>query len=111
MVKVKGEENVYWLDRVLDDVEMRNPVIETRWYVVEVTPRHRYSYGNGHGGVEYDWSDEVETKVSPYFRTKKSAAKWMDEHEADPGKSLAIMKQNKRRTITEKWWSPTRIRV
>lgn len=113
MVKTKeeAEENVYWLDRVLDDVERCNPIIETRFYVVEVTPSHRYSYDNGHGGAEYDWTDEKQEKVSPYFRTKKGAVNWMNDHVPDEGKTLAVMKQNKRRTIEEKWWSSTKVRT
>lgn len=113
MVKTKAEaeDNVHWLTRELNDIERRNPVIETRFYVVEVTPSHRYSVGDGHGGTDYEWSDEVNTKVSPYFKTKKSAVKWMGDHVPDEGKTLAVMKQNKRRTIEEKWWSSTKVRV
>lgn len=109
--KAEAEDNVYWLDRVLNDVERRNPIIETRYFVVEITPSRREDVGDGHGGIEYQWSTEKQDRVSPYFRTKKSAVKWMDEHVPDDGKSLRVMKQNKRRTITEKWWSATKVTV
>lgn len=109
--KAEAEDNVYWLDRVLDDIERRHPIIETRFYVVEVTPRVRYNRGDGHGGTDYEWTDEVNTKVSPYFKTKKGAVNWMNDHVPDEGKTLSVMKQNKRRTIEEKWWSSTKVRV
>lgn len=112
MVKTKteSEDNVHWLKRQLSDIERRNPIIETRYYVVEVTPSQRYDAGDGHGGSMHMWSKEVLTKVSPYFRTKKAAVQWLEEHDPDDGKELQLMRQHKRRTITERWWNAHRIR-
>lgn len=112
MVKsAESEDNVYWLTKVQTDIDRRNPIIETRYYVVEVTPSKRYNQGNGHGGYEAAWTNETVDKVSPYFRTKRAAVKWMSEHEPDEGKTLAVMRQHLRRTITEKWWSPHKLRT
>lgn len=113
MVRRKGEKEESVIDRLekqSKSIDERHPVVETRWYVCEVTPSKRYSYDDGHGGVEYAWMDERVVRVSNYFDCDGLAYEYVDAHEPDPGNELRIYKQEKRRTTTEKWWSPNPIR-
>jgi len=107
MVKAKDEpvDNVHWLTKVQNDIDQRHPIIDTRFFVEEVKP----AYNTG-GYYDQDVPEERK-RVSPFFTTKSAAVKWMNEHEADKGKTLEVMKQNKRRTITERWWDARRIRL
>jgi hypothetical protein len=84
---------------MLDDFEERNPIIDTRYYVSEITPAYRWS-------DEYDdyWEHASSKVVSPFFTTEQEAEEWMGQHVPDEGKTLAVYKQYKRRTIIERWW-------
>ncbi len=108
MVKKKGEDEgplLSWLDRHLDEVEKRNPIVATRYYVAEVTPSKRYPVynGDGHGGATWEWTGVSQEIVSPYHDDKKDVEKFIKEHEPDEGKTLVIRTQHKRRTVTERW--------
>jgi hypothetical protein len=75
-----------------------NPIIATRYYVVEVTP--------GYTEWGYDGRDIPEKRVivSPYFSDKQDALDWFSEHEPEEGNRLEIVRQYKRRTVIERWW-------
>jgi hypothetical protein len=104
MVKKKNEKN--WLQSLLDEHEERkknSPIITSKFYVVEVTPSRRYSYDDGHGRAEYDWTGEREEVVSPVFQHRKQAEEWLDEHEPDEGNSLVIRRENLREFTERRW--------
>ncbi len=104
MVKAKNEPKRDWLKDSLDRIDRENPIVATRYFVVEITPTERYERGNGHGGYDWEFTGMTENTVSPYYDKKADATKWMNAHEPDDGKTLAVRKQNKRRTVTERWW-------
>lgn len=62
------------------------PIVETKWAVEEVTP----AYNTG-GYYDQDIPEEAVT-VSPKFDSREEAERWMDEHEADKGKYLALIR-------------------
>lgn len=106
MVKAKNE--ISWLQALEDEHEARkrnNPVIRTRYYVVEITPAYRYATGDGHGGTDYEWKPKQEVIVSNEYNTKEEAKDWMDRHEPDEGKTLEIRYENLRRFTEDRWVS------
>jgi len=105
MVKKKGEGDKRdgWLDDMLDNYEKTHPIVKSIWFAVEITPPHRYSYDNGHGGAEYDWTDQKVVKVSPDFDCSGLAHEWIDMHEPDEGKSLEVYRQDLRETTIRRW--------
>lgn len=92
-----------WLKRYLERYNEDNPIVATRYYVVEVTPSEMYWRGDGHGGSERCWTNQTEVRVSEYSQSKRDCEKFVDLHEPDEGKSLAIRTQHKRRSVTERW--------
>lgn len=75
-VKKKTDNENDWLRRSLDLIEKRkqeSPIIETKYYVVEITPSKRYSYDNGHGQAEWDWTRATSKAVSGEFAKKEYA--------------------------------------
>lgn len=106
MVHKKGTQPTI-MDSIRDQMERidkQYPVVATRFYVEEVQPPHYYN--DEYGG---QWSKEIAVKVSPAFETKEEAEAWVDEHEADNGRHLRIMKQHKRRTTYEAWWAAVKV--
>lgn len=105
MVKPKNEKSMRdFLAEELERFEARNPVIATRWYVVEVTPSVDYWHDDGHGGAEKGWLEPIIKRVSEFMDTQKEATDWLLDHEPDEGSTLEVRFQHKRRTITERWW-------
>ncbi len=104
MVKRKGKDEKGWLQEALEDARRRRgDYIKSRYYVVEITPPRRYSYGDGHGGWEYDWTNTHEVRVSQYYERKEDADRFIEEHDPDQGKSLAIRKNELYRRTVEEW--------
>jgi hypothetical protein len=96
------------MDWLREDAERRKreqPVIKTRWFVVEHTPSRRFATGDGHGGTDYEWTHATYKVVSDYFDNVKDAMSWMDRHEADKGKTLEVKFQNLRRKTVDQWVS------
>jgi hypothetical protein len=108
MVKSRNEEKESILDmlqRQSEEIDKMHKIVATRYYVDEVTPSTRQW-----DGYDTTWTQETAVVVSPYFTTKENAEEWLGEHEPDEGKKLRVMKQHKRRTITETWWSAIPLR-
>lgn len=104
MVKRKdAPDDRDWLKNYLDKYDQENPIIDTRYYVVEVTPSEMYYRGDGHGGSEPCWTKQTEVRVSKYSQSKEACEKFIEEHEPDKGKELKIRTEHKRRTVTERW--------
>lgn len=101
MVKKKGEEEARKnrFQDTLNRVNERNPVVETKWSVEEVTP------GYNTGGYYDQDIPEHFGQVSPFFNTREEAQAWMDEHEPDDGKYLAIRKHVAREMRMINWVS------
>lgn len=101
MVRKKNEEREGgdWLKRSLERINKESPVVEEKYSVEEVTP----AYNTG-GYYDQDIPEEF-VKVSGYFETKEEAEAWMDEHEADEGKFLAVRKHIAREMRTTHWLS------
>jgi hypothetical protein len=111
MVKKKNDESEFgpgWLDRSLDRIDRKHPVIAERWFVNEVTPSVRYSRGDGHGGSDWDWTREKRVRVSDYFKSKAKAQEFINEHEPDAGKTLEIYHDKCRRYVHDRWSSESR---
>jgi hypothetical protein len=105
MVRAKGHAPSI-LDSIKEQaqrIEEENPIIQTRYFVEEVTPSYRW-----HDGYDYEWIREQRCKVSPYFDSKREANKWLSDHLPDDGKRLEVMKQHLRRTVSERWWGSSR---
>lgn len=109
MVKPKDEGPKFpspaWFEKQAEDFERDHPVVDTRYYVVEITPSTREAIynGDGHGGTTYEWTGVSEKRVSNYCANKKVAQEWMDKHEPDEGKTLTV-REDKLRVFTEKRW-------
>lgn len=104
-MKPKNTSKGYWLTEELERIEQRRgEYIRSRYYVIEITPSKRYDRGNGHGGSEYAWSREKRNKVSEYFTSKPQAQDFLDMHEPDEGKTLAIVEEKLYRKMVEKWY-------
>lgn len=87
-----------WLKESMERIDRDHPIVDTRYYVVEIRPPYITDYA-------YDtWSEKQVTVVSPYFKTKEEALDWFSEHEPDAGNTLKVITQHKRRTVTEAWW-------
>lgn len=101
MVSKKGEnkEKKDWLREELERINKDNPVIDTYWSVEEVTP----GYNTG-GYYDQDIPESFET-VADRFETEEDAFAWMNEHEADEGKYLAVRKHTAREYTTKHWFS------
>jgi len=80
-----------------EDFNKRNPIVDQRWYVVEITP----AYNTG-GYYDQDIPEKREI-VSSYFDNPKDADEWLTRHEPDDGKTLKIIRDNKRRFTHERW--------
>lgn len=98
MVQKKGEKKKSIVD-IIREIDERHPVIDTKWSVEEVTP----GYNTG-GYYDQDIPEGFE-RVSDYFETREEAEAWMDEHEADEGKFLAVRKHALRVYTTHNWVS------
>ena len=99
MVKPKRDQNIFQMLREqAEEFNRVSPILETRYYVVEHTPARRYN-----DGYDYTWSSESNRKVSPYFKTKEDAQKWLDRHEPDEGSELRIHHQNLREYRYRQW--------
>ena len=108
MVKVKGETKKNWLESYEEELTERrkkNPIITTRWFVVEITPPVRYATGDGHGGTDWDWTYESREVVSPMFQHEYQVKAWVEQHEPDDGKKLEINRENLREFTERKWVS------
>ena len=94
-----------WLEMRLEQLDKDHPIIDTRYYVVEITPSRqvRIPNGDGHGGSTYDWVGPEETRVSVYSSGKASCEAFIEAHEPDEGKTLDIRTEHKRRFTTERW--------
>lgn len=104
MVKRKDELTMRdWLAEHSARMHAERPVVKSRWFVVEITPAKRIWVGDGHGGSDSDWTDELVQVVSPNFDEEQLAEQWLEQHEPDEGKRLEIRKQNLRRRIYEEW--------
>jgi hypothetical protein len=104
MVKIKQEKSTRdWLTEHLEEIKENRPVIDTRWFVVEITPAYRTRVGDGHGGSDLEWVSESSKIVSPYFKSKDKAKGWMNKHEPDEGKTLEIKRENLRRRTIDEW--------
>jgi len=92
-----------WLEEELKRIDKEHPVVATKWAVEEVTPAYTSS---GYFGQDYP---EKSIIVSPEYDTEEDAVKWMDEHEADRGKFLALVKLTGRehRFVS---WTTTRVK-
>lgn len=100
--QVENEKN--WIKRLYDDLEKRKgELIREEWYVSEVTPSKIYSYDNGHGQAEYDWTKRKSERVSEYFSSEKEAQKYIDDHVPDDGNTLVINKGSLYRRTVEEW--------
>lgn len=106
MVKRKDEEpEENWLNNFLDRFDKEHPIVDTRYYVVEVTPgcTIRIANGDGHGGPTYEWESAKDQRVSEYTNDIEKAQRFVDEHDPDPGKTLEIRTEHKRQYVTERW--------
>lgn len=101
MVRKRDETtNHDWLQRTIDRVNRESPVVDTNYSVEEVTP----GYNTG-GYYDVDVK-ETFVQVSPQrYDTLEDAIEWMNEHEADEGKYLAIRKHIAREMTTKHWFS------
>lgn len=86
------------LRRQAEELERESPVLETRWFVVEVTPARRF-----YDGYDYVWSDESAARVSKFFNSEDEAQKFMDQHEPDDGNALEVRHQNLREYKHKRW--------
>ena len=103
-MKPKSEQRNDWLKEVMENVvKRRGEYVRSRYYVVEVTPGYEYSYDNGHGQAAYGWQPACEKRVSEYFDTEEKAQYVVDTHDPDPGKILAIRKDDLYRRTVEEW--------
>lgn len=97
--KKEPERSENWLIEELDRVRARmGEVIDHRWYVLEVTPAWS---DDGYWGHRYYPAEYV--RVSDYFKTKKQAQEWMDDHIPDKDKTLQIGHDKKYRRVVEEW--------
>jgi hypothetical protein len=87
-------------DRIRDS--WGTPISE-RYHVIEIEPPRRYSYDNGHGGTEYDWTPYKRTRVSPYFNTEQECMNWMEEYEPDKGNTFEVKKEVLYERIVREW--------
>lgn len=100
MVRAKKSSDYFDMRKLLDDIheDIESNTIRFRWLVSEVTPAHRES-------DEYDdyWIPAKSKTVSPYFDTEEEAQAWMDQHEPDKGKHLAVHRQRLIKREYTKW--------
>lgn len=74
------------------------PVIDERWYVVEVTPRRC---------VDRHWDSWEEQKIriaSPYFDVEEKLDRWLEKYEPDTGNTFS-RRHEYLREFTERRWS------
>lgn len=76
--------------------EFERSILQTIYVVMELTP------GYEGWGMDRDTPDKS-LQVSPGFKTKAAAEKWMDAHEPDPGKRLWIGKKHLRKIEYTEW--------
>lgn len=106
MATKKGTKEPSIMDAILaheKEMKERHPLIATAFFVDEVTP----GYNTG-GYYDQDIPEERRT-VSPYFESDGQCYEWIDMHDPDKGNHFEIMKSEKRRTVTERWWGPYRV--
>lgn len=99
----KGPSIMDMMRNQAEEIEKKNPVIATRFYVDEVTP------GYNTGGYYDQDIPEARRVVSPYFECDGQCYEWIDEHDPDKGNYFEIMKVQKRRTVIERWWPAHRV--
>lgn len=80
-----------WLRQHLKDLDESQPVIRSRYCVIEVTPSKRYSdeYQDG-------WTQQKQKQVSDWKDTKEELQSFLDKFEPDEGNTFAIRKENLR---------------
>ena len=71
--------------------------LKFRWYVVEVTPGYEES------GYYGKWVPGKSVKVSDYFYDENDLNAWLELHQADEGKHLAVRKEALYRYTVEEW--------
>lgn len=106
MATKKGTKKKSLMDSMreqYEQIERDHPIIATAWYVDEVTP------GYNTGGYYDQDVPEERRKASPSYDCDGLCYEWIDDHDPDPGNYFEIMKVHKRRTVTERWWTPTRV--
>lgn len=104
MVQKKSDgRSKNWMTEMLDRLDKDHPIVSTKWAVEEVTPG--YTDSGYYGDV---WHQEESVIVSPEFDSREEAEAWMDRHEADKDKFLAIAKLTAREYRQVHW---TKIRI
>jgi hypothetical protein len=100
MVRKKDGRTIHdWLQDALDRVERDMPIVDEKWSVEEVTPGYTEL---GYYGTHVP---EHVVAASDRFDTRDEAEEWMNNHEADEGKYLAITKHVARQYTAIHWTS------
>lgn len=97
MAQKKKTANNNWMREELDRLKTERPIVDTRWYVIEITP----AYNTG-GYYDQD-IPEKRVRVSEYFKSREKAVKWLNEHDPDKGNELKVAKQNLREWTVREW--------
>lgn len=87
-----------WMTEMLDRLDKEHPIVSTKWAVEEVTPG--YTDSGYYGDV---WHSEESVIVSPEYDSREEAETWKDQHEADKGKFLALVKLTAREYTHISW--------
>lgn len=77
----------------------QNPIVETKYVVVEITPS-RFIHSEYDDG---DWTTQGIDIVSPMFDSPETAEEWMGRHMPDDGKTLKVNKYVKRKHTYYDW--------
>lgn len=101
----KGPSIMDMMRKQAEEIDKKNPIIATAFYVDEVTP------GYNTGGYYDQDIPEERRRVSPFYGCDGQCYEWVDMHDPENGNHFEIMKQHKRRTVTERWWDAHRVAV
>lgn len=80
-----------WLQAETERIDREQPILETRYYVVEVTPRRRES-------DEYDnyWTKRVVNRVSGYADSEEGLDPFFEKFKPSEGNHFEVHSQNLR---------------
>ena len=81
------------------NLDERQPIQKSRWYIREVTPAYHES------GYYGGWVEEESKRVSPYFDSEEKAVAWAEKHDPEPGAEFKLSKQNLRKMTHLSWVS------
>lgn len=99
MAKLKEEPRPDFRDYLKEEIERidrERPIVESRWYVLEIVPGYQES------GYYGQWVSSTARRVSEYFYDRDEVDEWLETHEPDnPKNSFRVKQENKRRI--EQW--------